>query len=157
MTTTWTAAPEPVDTPDAIALLRGYLLEIIGRYWGRPGTEEDVDEELADGEDYRLDLLVVARVGGVAVGCAGLNRVDADTVELKRVFVREDRRGQGGGAVLLGAVERAAADLGARSIRLDTRKDLVEARALYARHGYAEVPAFSEGPYADHWFVKRLD
>ncbi|PRY40706.1 putative N-acetyltransferase YhbS [Umezawaea tangerina] len=147
---------EPVGSADATALLRGYLLEIIGRYWGRPSTEEEVDAELADGEDYRLDLLLVARVDGVAVGCAGLRRVDAGTVELKRVFVRQDRRGRGGGAALLEAVERAAAELGAGTIRLDTRKDLVEARALYARHGYAEVPAFSEGPYADHWFVKRL-
>ena len=40
-------------------------------------------------------------------------------------------------------------------IRLDTRADLVEARALYARHGYVEIPAYSHGPYAEHWFEKR--
>jgi hypothetical protein len=27
---------------------------------------------------------------------------------------------------------------------------------LYARHGYAEVRPFSQGPYADHWFEKHL-
>jgi hypothetical protein len=44
----------------------------------------------------------------------------------------------------------------ARVMRLDTRRDLVEARALYAAHGYAEIPAYSSGPYADHWYEKHL-
>jgi hypothetical protein len=40
--------------------------------------------------------------------------------------------------------------------RLDTRHDLVEARRLYATHGYVEIPPYSDNPYADHWFDKRL-
>ncbi len=41
-------------------------------------------------------------------------------------------------------------------IRADTRHDLVEARGLYTKHGFVEIPAYSRGPYADHWFEKRL-
>ncbi|WP_460916347.1 GNAT family N-acetyltransferase [Plantactinospora veratri] len=73
------------------------------------------------------------------------------------VFVRPGARRSGGGARLLAAVEEAAAAHGATTMRLDTRHDLVEARALYAGHGYREVPAYSTSPYADHWFEKRLD
>lgn len=29
-------------------------------------------------------------------------------------------------------------------------------RAMYARLGYREVPAFNDAPYVDHWFEKRL-
>jgi hypothetical protein len=36
------------------------------------------------------------------------------------------------------------------------RDDLVEARALYAGHGYAAIPAYSSGPYVDHWYEKRF-
>jgi hypothetical protein len=36
-------------------------------------------------------------------------------------------------------------------LRLDTRQDLVEARVLYARHGFREVEPFNTGRYADHW------
>ncbi|WP_422769511.1 hypothetical protein ACN28C_22510 [Plantactinospora sp. WMMC1484] len=32
----------------------------------------------------------------------------------------------------------------------------LDARALYARQGYREVPAYSVDPYAEHWFEKRL-
>ena len=41
-------------------------------------------------------------------------------------------------------------------LQLDTRHDLVEARRLYARHGYHEVPAFNAEPFAEHWLAKDL-
>jgi len=36
------------------------------------------------------------------------------------------------------------------------RNDLVEARRLYIRAGYGEVPAFNSESYADYWFAKSL-
>ena len=41
-------------------------------------------------------------------------------------------------------------------MRQDVRSDLVEARAMYARLGYREVPPFNDHPYVEHWFEKRL-
>ncbi|WP_225319902.1 Hsp20/alpha crystallin family protein, partial [Micromonospora aurantiaca (nom. illeg.)] len=32
----------------------------------------------------------------------------------------------------------------------------VERNVLTARHGYREIPAFTSGPYAQHWFEKAL-
>lgn len=78
------------------------------------------------------------------------------TAELTRVFVRPAFRSTGGGGLLLAGIESAARAYGVRSIRLDTRDDLVEARGLYAKHGYREVPAFNQGPYAEHWLAKEL-
>jgi hypothetical protein len=57
---------------------------------------------------------------------------------------------------LIAAAEEAALGLGATIMRLDTRHDLVEATALYAHHGYVEVNPFSDSPYADYWFEKKL-
>ncbi len=72
-------------------------------------------------------------------------------------MARRKTTGPGGGRRLLEAVERAAREfLGARAVRLDTRGDLVEARALYARSGYAEIPDYNGEKYADHWFEKIL-
>ncbi|GAA1221136.1 hypothetical protein GCM10009665_09110 [Kitasatospora nipponensis] len=64
--------------------------------------------------------------------------------------------GWGGAAGLLAAVEAPAGGLGLTVLRLDTRGDLVEARALYARHGYREIPRYNDSRYADHWFEKSL-
>ena len=76
--------------------------------------------------------------------------------ERRRMFVRPGLRGTGLAAGLLAAAEQSARDLGAARMRLDTRLDLVEARALYLRHGYTEVPAFNEGDYAEVWYAKDL-
>ena len=65
-------------------------------------------------------------------------------------------RRRGFGSRLLDHLEAYAREHGVATLRLDTRDDLVEARRLYARHGYAEVRPFSQGPYADHWFEKHL-
>ncbi|MEE3921932.1 GNAT family N-acetyltransferase [Micromonospora sp. BRA006-A] len=99
-------------------------------------------------------LLVVARRDGRLAGCAGL-RWQPDWAELTRCTCAR-APGRRGRAALLAAIEAYAAAGGAARIRLDTRSDLVEARALYARHGYREIPAFTSGPYAQHWFEKTL-
>lgn len=39
---------------------------------------------------------------------------------------------------------------------LDTRTDLVEARALYARLGYTETGPHNDDVHAEHWFRKNL-
>jgi L-amino acid N-acyltransferase YncA len=63
-------------------------------------------------------------------------------------------RRRGLGSRLLDELETRARDHQVTTLRLDTRRDLVEARQLYAHHGYTEVRPFSRGPYSDHWFVK---
>ena len=53
-------------------------------------------------------------------------------------------------------VEVSAADPGARMVRLETNRSLIEAIAMYRSAGYREVPAFNDEAYAHHWFEKRL-
>lgn len=157
---TWIVTPERFDSPDASALRRDYYDEVASRYWQRPATAEEIDEGLSgDGADLLTGptgAFVVGRFDGKPASCAGLLVVDADTAELTRVFVRPEFRGTGGGGLLLAAVESAARAFGVGQIRLDTRNDLVEARGLYAKHGYREVPAFHRRQYAEHWFAKEL-
>ncbi|MEU2250314.1 GNAT family N-acetyltransferase [Streptomyces sp. NPDC019224] len=157
---TWTVTPEPFDSADAALLRRDYYDEVASRYWGRPATAEEIDEGLTEDGADRLTAptgdFVVGRYGARAAACAGLVLVEADTAELTRVYVRPEFRGTGGGGLLLAALEDRARAWGLARLRLDTRHDLVEARGLYAKHGYQEVPAFGRSPYADHWFAKEL-
>lgn len=157
---TWTVTPERFDSPDAALLRRDYYDEVASRYWGRPATVEEIDEGLTDDGAELLvrpaGEFVVGRFDGRAAACAGLVVTDTEVAELTRVFVRPEVRGTGGGGLLLAAVEDRARALGVRTLRLDTRDDLVEARGLYAKHGYLEVPAFHRRTYAEHWFAKEL-
>lgn len=140
-------------------LLREFMTEMVVRYHCRPALRGEVDAALAEMSSDDLTeptgLLVIAHHGPDLAGCAGL-RWQPGWAEMTRVYVRPEHRGVGGGAAMLAALEQRARAAGADRIRLDTRDDLVEARALYARHGYVEIPAFSRGPYAEHWFEKRL-
>ncbi|MGW0434182.1 GNAT family N-acetyltransferase [Micromonospora sp. NPDC003197] len=142
-------------------VLRAYYRDIVGRYYGRPATETEIDMVLADepSDDLQLPsgLFWLATEGPTVLGCAGLRLLPDAVGEVTRVFVVPEGRGRGIGARLLAEIEQAARDRGLARLQLDTRDDLVEARRLYARHGYREVPAFNDSPYAAHWFAKDLD
>ncbi|WP_019885964.1 GNAT family N-acetyltransferase [Streptomyces purpureus] len=156
----WIITPERYDTADATALRRDYYDEVASRYWRRPATEAEIDEGLTgDGVEELArptGEFLVGRYGGSPAACGGVLLLDAERAELTRVFLRPAFRGTGGAGLLLGALEDAARGLGARRMVLNTRLDLIEARTLYTRHGYAEIPAYCEGPYMEIWYGKEL-
>jgi GNAT superfamily N-acetyltransferase len=157
----WVVTPLPVSHPESVALIAQYYDDIVSRYYGRPVTAVELDAVLAEFTSDDLTAptghFLVGWYGGRPAGCSGLRVLDPETAELTRVYIRPGARGTGGGGQLLAAVELAARDiLGASVIRLDTRKDLIEARGLYAKHGYTEIPAYNSDQYADHWFQKKL-
>lgn len=102
-------------------------------------------EEYAHPETYYRPpdaALFVGRVAGVPVGVVAACRIDEDTVELRRLYVRSAGRGTGLGRHLSLAVVEHARRLGARRVRLDTAPDLMPAAArLYRSLGFRDVPA----------------
>ncbi|MCO6004481.1 GNAT family N-acetyltransferase [Actinoallomurus purpureus] len=158
--TSWTLAPEPVESLGAIRLRREYYADVAGRYWKRPVTSAEVDKGLAgDGAELLTPptgQFVVGRHGGEAAACGGILMLDAGTAELTRVYLRPAFRGRKGAGLLLEFLEEEARLLGARRMVLNTRLDLVEARSLYVRHGYAEIPAYCTGPYVEICYGKDL-
>ena len=140
----------------ACELLRAYFDDVASRYLGRAATACEVDAAIRDDPSDDLAVLLVAWRDGVALGCSGLRLLGHGTGEVTRVFVRSQARRQGIGSALLRELEAAALAREVTTLRLDTRHDLVEARSLYAAHGYREVPAFNDAPYAEHWFAKEV-
>ncbi|MFF3915681.1 GNAT family N-acetyltransferase [Streptomyces sp. NPDC001852] len=161
---TWTITPEPYDSPVAAALWRAYYTEVSDRWYllheGRRTDPDELEREITAGSGAELvpptGQLLVGRYDGEPAGSAGVRLLEPDTAELTRVFVYEHLRGRGGAPLLVAAAERAARGLGARRLVLDTRSDLVEARALYARLGYTETDPHNDDVYAEHWFRKEL-
>ncbi|MFE9770521.1 GNAT family N-acetyltransferase [Streptomyces sp. NPDC005931] len=161
---TWTVAPEPYDSPVAAALWRAYYTEVSDRWYllheGRRTDPAELEREIAarPGTDLAppRGLLLVARYAGEPAGSAGIRLLDESTAELTRVFLYAGLRGKGGAALLVRAAEEAAHASGATRMILDTRGDLVEARALYARLGYTETARHNDDPHAEHWFTKPL-
>ena len=99
--------------------------------------------------------LLVARLDGTAVGCGAL-KIHDGYAEIKRMWVAPAARGSGIAQRLLESLEAQATAAGVGVVRLDTNRSLVEARALYLRNGYVEIPPYNDNPYAHHWFEKRI-
>jgi GNAT superfamily N-acetyltransferase len=142
------------------AVLTAYFRDVVGRYHGRPATADEVAEAMAaePSDDLRPPggVLLVAQQAGTVIGCAGLRLMPAGMGEVTRVFVAPEARRRGVGGLLMGAVEQAAREHGLSTLRLDSGSHLTEAQQLYARIGYREVPAFSEGRFSDRWYEKPL-
>lgn len=158
--TSWHLAPEDFSTADATSLRRDYYDEVASRYWRRPATTEEIDQGLAgDGAELLTPptgQFVVGRFDGQAAACGGLLMLDSERAELTRVYLRPAFRGTKGAGLLLELLESEARRLGASRMVLNTRLDLVEARSLYVRHGYREIPAYCTGPYMEVWYGKDL-
>ena len=148
------SAAEP-DSPDALFCLERYFAEIATRFEngfdpGPGGVAADRDMNPPTG------LFLVARREGAPVGCAGLKLHAGKVAEIKRMWIAPDVRGFGLALRMVAELEAHARRLGARRLRLDTNRALAEARALYLRAGFAEVPRFNDNPYAHHWYEKAL-
>lgn len=100
--------------------------------------------------------LLIASLAGKPVACGGVKHASGTPAEIKRMWVSEEVRGRGLGRRLLAELEQRARAHGATVARLETNGALVEAIALYCSEGYAEIEAFNDEPFADHWFEKRL-
>jgi L-amino acid N-acyltransferase YncA/predicted GNAT family N-acyltransferase len=85
--------------------------------------------------------------GDAVVGCGAVRALDAETAELKRMFVAPEWRGLGLSKRILQELEGEAGRLGAKRIRLETGERQVAAVALYERSGYRRIAPF--GQYVD--------
>lgn len=72
------------------------------------------------------------------------------------MYVAPAARGRGLGRRLLERLEEIATAHGCRAVRLDSATHMGPAIALYRRLGYREIPAYNDGPIADHWFEREL-
>ncbi len=140
---------------DARACIEAYFRELDARFdegFDPARTVSANPDELVPPAGFFL----LASLDGRPVGCGALKVKAGGLGEIKRMWVDASARGLGIAQRLIEALEAQAAAAGVRVLQLDTHRSLAEARALYARNGYAEIPPYNDNPYAHHWFEKRL-
>lgn len=139
--------------PEAVAAVTAYFTELAARF---PEGFDPGDAATADAASMAAPtgVFLVACADGEPVACGGVQRLDADTGEIKRMWVHPDLRGAGLGARMLRLLEEEVARLGHRRVRLDTNSSLTEAIAMYAAAGYRPIERYNDNPYARHWFEK---
>jgi transcriptional regulator len=90
--------------------------------------------------------LFLAKRGAEAVGCIALRRFDADSGEVKRLYVAPAHRGAKLGEALASKAVDAAREVGYRRLVLDTLAPMHAARKLYASHGFREIAPYYGNP-----------
>lgn len=94
-----------------------------------------------------IDTVVVAYKDDMPVGCGCFKKFDTDAVEIKRMFVKKDFRGQGIAFAILKQLEEWAMETGYSFTMLETGNKQIEAINLYKKMGYTPVPCY--GPYVN--------
>jgi len=123
------------------ALIDSLNAELRGVYSEPGATHFHLDpEEVAEGRGTFL----VVYLEGTPVGCGALRILDAETAELKRMYVSPAVRGRGLGRRLVAALEAEARALGIRRLVLETGILQDAALALYRATGFHPIPLYGE-------------
>ena len=83
--------------------------------------------------------VLIASISGVAVGCAGLKAYSDSDVEIKRVWVDPEFRGNHISTVMMDELEKRAVELGFKRAILQTRPQMEEAVHLYTKRDYVLI------------------
>lgn len=101
--------------------------------------------------------IILSKNGNDYTGCIAIRKIDTDTAELKRMYVKPAFQQKGIGARLLHEAILLAKEYGYKKIRLDTLSNMTPAIDLYKKVGFYEIPAYYFNPESTAvYFEKTL-
>ncbi len=99
--------------------------------------------------------LFLANVDDSIAGCIALKKVDEETCEMKRLYVREEFRGKRIGIALIERLIADARKIGYKRMRLDTFPPIMsKAVELYRSYGFREIAPYTTDPHPDLLFME---
>ena len=122
----------------------GILRDLFLEYSKIKGAEScfvSLENELENLESfYAGGALLVGCENGTPVGCIAIRKVDENTCEAKRLFIKPEYRGKGYARILLESMLSKAHELGFTQVSLTTKPSVMPvAYGLYGRMGFYEL------------------
>lgn len=99
--------------------------------------------------------VILCSEGGEYIACVALRPIDAESAELKRMYVKEPFRKAGIGESLLKMAVAYAKNAGYKTIKLDTLDTMQPAISLYKKHGFTECAAYYHNPHPAAVYLEK--
>jgi N-acetylglutamate synthase-like GNAT family acetyltransferase len=145
-TTTIRPASLPDDLPEVRRLFREYA-DSLSVDLCFQGFEEEL-AALPGKYAVPSGRLLLAWRDGAAVGCVAMRQLDAQTAEMKRLYLRPEARREQLGRRLAERICDEARTAGYSRICLDTLPTMVSAQQLYQSLGFVPVEPYVFNPIA---------
>lgn len=146
-----------VETLEQIEAARGLFREYEA-WFGMNLCFQNFDEEVANlpgkyaAPEGRLYL---AYSDEKLAGCIALRKLEEGICEMKRLFVKDEFRGQKIGVKLIEKLFEEAKNIGYAQMRLDTfPAKMGKAVKLYESYGFREIPPYYHNPYGETLFME---
>jgi putative acetyltransferase len=114
----------------------------------------DLDLKIKDGDEHaffaqfnKIDSIkhvILAYLEDKVVGCGAIKQYDSKTMEVKRMFVPLEFRGQGIASQILSELEKWCLELNFEKCILETGKKQVEAIQLYHKNNYSVITNYGQ-------------
>jgi hypothetical protein len=108
----------------------------------------ELNEDQAQYDQYNkvpdLQTVVIVYVNEQPAACGCFKKYNGDTVEIKRMFVEKEYRGNGLSKIVLAELEEWAMEDKARNAILETSIHFTAAKTLYMNAGYKLIPNYDQ-------------
>ncbi len=119
--------------------------ELILEYAASTGVDlsfQNLSDEIAALDTFYEAIFVADETAG----CVALRKIDNETCEMKRLYVRPQFRGRNIGRDLVARVIEEARTRGYKRMRLDTLPTMTAAMELYRSFGFVEIAPYRHNP-----------
>ncbi len=118
--------------------------ELILEYSQIKGAEAcfvSLDKELADLEGfYKGGALLLGYEGDEPVATIAIKKIDTDSAEAKRLYIKPGKRGNGYARLMLNAMLDKSRELNYKEVRFTTKPEVMSiGYALYQKMGFEEL------------------
>lgn len=100
--------------------------------------EKDIDQKRFTKTNNIQDV-IIAYDDNLPAGCVSFRKYDAESAEMKRLYVKKIYRKKGIAYTLIKMIEKSAKDKGYKYMVLETGESLEKAMSLYQKMGYTII------------------
>lgn len=114
--------------------------------------------ELADSSRLLVSTYIetgecyVAKTGKEIIGVLVLDKINADTIEIKNIAVKESEQGKGFGKMLLHHAEKVSIALGFKYLLIGTGNSSIRQLRMYQKEGF-EIKGLEKNFFLTHYAV----